>query len=88
MGKYPQNRFRRLVIVEPADNKPRQQSPAATLVAALALKLSRNKPGPPNNPGCPIAIQAYPHAGAIAWLMVGGVDPDVECSPQLFFRWK
>jgi hypothetical protein len=26
MGKYPQNRFRRLVIVEPADNKPRQQS--------------------------------------------------------------
>ena len=28
MGKYPQNRFRRLVIVEPADNKPRQQSTA------------------------------------------------------------
>ena len=27
MGKYPQNRFRRLVIVESADNKPRQQSP-------------------------------------------------------------
>jgi hypothetical protein len=26
MGKYPQNRFRRLVIVEPADDKPRQQS--------------------------------------------------------------
>jgi hypothetical protein len=28
MGKYPQNRFRRLVIVEPADDKPRQQSTA------------------------------------------------------------
>jgi hypothetical protein len=26
MGKYPQNRFRRLVIVDPADNKPRPQS--------------------------------------------------------------
>jgi hypothetical protein len=28
MGKYPQNRFRRLVIVDPADNKPRTQSAA------------------------------------------------------------